>query len=71
MASHIEISKLNSYYVINFPLISLTVFATYLFFNFYSLFQSMGSFPSFFSSSLHLEKCLHPKKPLLTESGEG
>ena len=34
-------------------------------------FQLMGSLPDFCSSSLVLEKCLHPKNPLYTENGEG
>lgn len=34
-------------------------------------FQLMGSLPDLRSSSLVLEKCLHPKKPLYTDSGEG
>lgn len=36
-----------------------------------SALQSMGFFPAFLSSSLVLEKCRQPKKPLLTERGEG
>lgn len=37
----------------------------------HSSFQSMGFLPDFCSSSLALEKCLHPKNPLYTDSGEG
>ena len=33
--------------------------------------QSMGSFPIDFNISLVFEKCLHPKKPLKAEKGEG
>jgi hypothetical protein len=33
--------------------------------------QSMGARPSFTSRSLVFEKCLHPKKPLSAEKGEG
>lgn len=34
-------------------------------------FQLTGSLPDFRSSSLVLEKCLHPKNPRYTDSGEG
>jgi hypothetical protein len=33
--------------------------------------QSMAVFPSFSRSSLHCEKCLHPKNPRWADNGEG
>ena len=36
-----------------------------------SRFQSIGTFPACSSSSLHLEKCLQPRKPLWAERGLG
>ena len=42
-----------------------------LVFLFYRIVQSIGAMPCAIRNSLHCEKCLHPKKPLYADSGDG
>lgn len=46
-------------------------FVAFVYYQSFSICQSIGSIPCMIKKELHFEKCLHPKNPRYAESGDG